>query len=331
MPLLLKAKLPQVVPMLRTIDKLMPKVRDTILRFLGKFDAAISLTQVAAALADTPEKILQAMNLEDVLVKINANKEVKAVMAETMAAGGATASTSLLSSVGVSIKFDMLNIRSVDFIQQSSFSLIKDITNTTREAIREVTLKAFLEGGNPLEQAKAIKNSIGLLPKQAGYVANFRKQLIQQTNDPKTLGIAQSMMPANQRLLSGPEKRLVTRQLATGSLTNKQVDNLVAAYRKRLLVSRAETIARTETARAAAAGQHELWRQGFEEGLLDPTAMKRFWVFTPDSRVRIDHMDISAINPLGVGMDELFSTPFGPIYSNPAEPNCRCHVELRRV
>ena len=115
-------------------------------------------------------------------------------------------------------------------------------------------------------------------------------------------------------------------------MTPKQVDDLVDKYHNRLINMRAEMIARTEIARAANFGQQEVWRQGIDAGYLDPTTFRRFWVYTPDDRVRPEHRQVAGLNPEGVEIDENFSLPGGgTIHSPPWGPYCRCTTVGRDV
>lgn len=81
---------------------------------------------------------------------------------------------------------------------------------------------------------------------------------------------------------------------------------------------RAELIARTETMRAANAGQREAWRQGVEDGYVEPTE-RRVWIVTDDDALCEDCEPLDgAVAPLdgeyeGDGED-------GP----PLHPDCRC-------
>lgn len=79
---------------------------------------------------------------------------------------------------------------------------------------------------------------------------------------------------------------------------------------------RAETIARTESMRAAHEGQKQLWRQAEEEGLLNKP--KRTWITTPDDKLCPICEDLD-------GREAKLEGEYEPgIEGPPAHPNCRC-------
>lgn len=109
-----------------------------------------------------------------------------------------------------------------------------------------------------------------------------------------------------------------------------------AAYREYLIRWRAETIARTETIRAANMGQQFIWREAARQGLIDPATARRVWVVTPDDRL------CSFCAPMDgqlVALEEEFrsgeiATSKGPrslgsTLTPPLHPRCRCALALR--
>ena len=110
--------------------------------------------------------------------------------------------------------------------------------------------------------------------------------------------------------------------------TEKQTiaaERKVERYSKKTLRRRAITIARTETIRAANTGQHLLWKEAQNLGLL--LNMQRQWILTPD--------DLLCESPCPqmaqqiVGIDQPFITPNGvEVMTPPAHPNCRCATGL---
>lgn len=88
--------------------------------------------------------------------------------------------------------------------------------------------------------------------------------------------------------------------------------------------ARAEAIARTETIRAANAGQQETWDQAVTAGLLNGDE-KQVWIVTPDD----------ALCPICEGLDGdeaplggTFNADGDDIDGPPAHPNCRCALGL---
>ncbi len=215
-----------------------------------------------------------------------------------------------LEDAGIEASLNLLNQRSVEWLRRYEFDLISPVSvnrlgqnvrvvPATIEGIREVIVDAFERGGHPFEQARRIRNHIGLNARQARALMNFRQMLEEE-------GVA----PA----------RVVQR---------------TDAYYTRLLNARARTIARTESIRASNAGQDEAWRQAQEQDLLDPDRVRRKWIVTRDDRLCPICRSIPVQNPNGVRFNELFRIDprFGlpPVMHPPAHPNCRCAMGLMRA
>lgn len=247
----------------------------------------------------------------------------KAVTFTGLAAGADVARTNLPDRISLGIRFDMLNPRAVAFIDRYDARLIREVTDTTRKGVLSVVRSRMLEGRAPIQQARIIRETVGLTEKQSGAVVNFRRQLEGQTNTPD----GKSMQAAGRRRLSAPERAQAARQIRQGGMSQKQINGLVDTYRKRLVNLRANNISRTETSRAVHEGQLELWKQAQEQGLL-PVDTKRKWIVTHDDRLRETHRAVPGMNEGGVALDQPFRTPFGPVMGPPLEPNCRCNVVL---
>lgn len=89
---------------------------------------------------------------------------------------------------------------------------------------------------------------------------------------------------------------------------------------------RAETIARTETMRAANQGQLEAWEQAVEAGLLTGNERKE-WIVTPDDRLCpiCEPMDGETAD-----LDGDFNVDGERIDAPPAHPRCRCTMGIAR-
>jgi len=65
-----------------------------------------------------------------------------------------------------------------------------------------------------------------------------------------------------------------------------------------------------------------------DKGLIDAEQTVRVWIITPDDRLCDICEAIPTLNPDGVGLDEPFLTPEGPVDDPPAHPRCRCATGL---
>jgi len=147
------------------------------------------------------------------------------------------------------LRFDLLNPRAVEFINRHTGELITQITEESRQAIQAIIRRAFEEGGHPYQQARKIRNYIGLTERQMRAVDNYWARLAED-----------------------------------GTRSLKRVNEMADSYSRKLLRYRSKVIARTETMMAANEGQREAWRQAVDEGYLDPAEMEREWIYTPDER-----------------------------------------------
>lgn len=249
----------------------------------------------------------------------------------------------------LAIGFDILNPSTVSVIQDYEFNLIREITQNTRNGIRETVVDSLRTGTNPRVAARTVKESVGLTQKQQVQVANFRRDLesfhLKRSARRWNLGgkISRSgggsqvfATDANGNPLDGIfERRLRdfrhdrALQSAMNSgrpLTKSQIDKMVAGYRRKSIKNRAENIARTESLRAAHLGVQEQWEQSIQQGIVQADEVKRFWRVALDERLCKICRPIPSLNSSGVGLRQSFNTPVGPTMLPPVHPRCRCTV-----
>lgn len=262
-------------------------MRSAFLRGMKMFASGLVMAELQRAFeSGDPDEVENAIPWED----LPANLEDMADEILTLVRNGARASSKYLPrQVQMNVKFDLLNQRSVDFIRQYRFDLIREISDQSREGVQRVVQRAFEEGMHPYKAARYIRDIVGLTESQALSVDNYRRRQIAQ-------GV--------------PEGTALER---------------AKRYADRVHRRRAETIARTETIRAASAGQSLLWQEAVEEGLIQPSRTWRVWIVTPDDRLCpiCEQMDGQRVR-----MNESFQSAIGPIYTTPLHPNCRCSVAL---
>lgn len=231
----------------------------------------------------------------------------------TLLAGIATGPKTLIGAAA-RMRFDITNPKTAEFIHNYNFGMIRQISDDTREGIRQVIENAFAFGGHPYEQARTIRESIGLTQTQAGAVANFERML--RAGDRTAL---------TRNLRDARHDRTLNRILGSDqNLSDAQISTMVGRYRTRMIQMRAQTIARTETIRASNAAQNLAWEQAADKGLLDRTTVRRFWLVTPDDRLCPYCEAVPGLNEDGVALGDYFDTPLGPVLFGPLHPNCRC-------
>lgn len=181
----------------------------------------------------------------------------------------------------VNMKFDATNPKAVEWARREGARLVVDVTREARETIRTVVAEGFEMGIAPKNTAKLLRASIGLTERDAAAVMKRQLKLMLDGVDPD-------------RAAEKAER-----------------------YAEKLTRSRARTIARTETMKAANEGQKQLWDQAREKGLLSADAQKAW--------IAADPCPICAeLDGEVVGIDDDFSIGNDP----PAHPNCRCTIGL---
>lgn len=167
-------------------------------------------------------------------------------------------------------------------------ALVTAVDISTRDSIRQIIGRSFLDQVTVRETAKILRNVVGLHPRWANAVYDYRGRLIDQY-----------------------EEEGLSRAKAVS-----RADDMSNRYRTTLTRARANMIARTEIQLAQNQGRLLGWTQAYEGGLVDANATK-MWL-----TASFDVCDICQdLNGQIVG----WNTPFtnGDLMP-PAHPNCRC-------
>lgn len=270
-------------------------IRMGIRRGLALFRAAISEEAVAEAMAGQLNAVERAFPWTRFMNVLHGPVEAGLVEAAMHAATEAAKVIpahaivkSPLASAGFS--FTQTNARAQRWAEREAATLIIDVDAQTRQAIRQIIVRMFSDGVSPQEAAKMLKSMVGLNPRYALAVDNLRRSLTEQGRD--LADVAQK----------------------------------VGDYAERLERSRATTIARTEAMSAQNAGQHILWQDAQNQGLLDAD-VQREWLVADDERLCPICEPVPGYGP--VGLNESFRLGDGSTILNPpAHPNCRCAMRL---
>lgn len=217
------------------------------------------------------------------------------------------------------VRFDMLESRTVGLLRDYGLRLVAQVTNDARQGVMEVLADQMGGGVNPRAVATQVGQIVGLTQSQSRAVRNYRKALEELKGEALV-----------RRLRDGRFDRTVARAIEQQEgLSKATIDKLVARYAERSLRRRGETIARTESIRAANLANWAAMRQAIEAGKVQAGAVTRRWVVARDERTCETCKPIPKLNPNGVGMMEPFRTPLGVVQHPPLHPNCRCVVTFR--
>lgn len=233
--------------------------------------------------------------------------------------------------------FNVRNPRAEEWIRTRSSTLIQEIVEDQRIAIRNALEAGLAAGENPRTTALDLVGRInprtkqreggviGLHSRQEEWLRNYRADL------------ASSEPAALRRLLERGlrDKRFDATVLkairdGTGIPPELQV-KMATQYANKALKYRADVIAREETVKSLGAAQTEMWQQQIDSGKVDADLILRFPVTAGDERVRHTHRLVPGMNKEGRRWNEPFETPMGPKLHAPyeGEIQCRCYEKVR--
>jgi len=193
--------------------------------------------------------------------------------------------------------FRFVSQRATDYATTRSATLVRQIDESNRLAIREVITRAFTEPRTVDETARTLRHIVGLHPRWARAVERFN------------------------------EKNLV--RLVREGMSSRQAqataDRMTERYRKKLIRRRAEMIARTEIQQAQNYARQTSWEATESLGLVDPRSEKEWRTALATSRYGPPCDECAPLNGTRV--------PWNGVFDNgrsmpPAHPNCRCTAVL---
>lgn len=265
---------------------------------------------------------IASRNLKAIEAVVNATglqaKLQRALVAIFQGAASASGTLSLqqLQAHGVTITFNATHPDVVRFAREQAAELVKDVPKQTKQIIAEVIARGAERGLTVEQQARAIRETVGLPPNWANAPAAMADELR-----------AGEISAATSRRMSAVMKQKIRSAARNDQITETFIKRMQAEYTQSLINARALTIARTETLRASNFGITQSWWQAQQAGDL-PGGVKRVWLVTHDSRLSPQHARIPSMNPYGRGLNEPFFTTEGIHMYPPSRPNCRCTVGL---
>lgn len=299
-------------------ERFEPRLRDALLR---AFDSLrLPALQLRFALETQGLEGVMALfgGMED-QIALEVRDELQAAVRESgRATVGMMPSAAVLNR---SFAFDTLNPATINFIRDYELNLIRQVSEGTREAIRNKLRRDIVAGVNPRRTASTIRETVGLTARQELAIENYRRAL--EELDPRAL---------NRQLRDRRSDRALRNAIDSRKpLSAARIEEMVARYRKQFIGYRAKVIARTESMRAVTVGQQSAIRQMLGSRAIDEQRVRRFWVTTRDKRTRDAHRRVPGMNEEGVAFGESYRTPLGPL-AFPRDPNgtgsntiqCRC-------
>jgi len=292
----------------RAADKDVPKYTRAFITGVSQSRDAVSWEEVTRAIEAHDERRAEsALGYLFPVLTSTLRASFEKLLFKTLAAGGEAEAkfarnkgfrTADVGSPIGALRFDKTNPLATEWAKTRSSTLITNVTNETRAAIRSIIHQSFAQGTTVADAARSIRPLIGLTERSADAVAKLRKAMLDNPGA---------------KIWAGKTAIRVPKGGADFALINKRAEQ----YANRLISQRATMIARTETIAAANEGQRELWKQAIGKGLLDKE-IRREWFVTPDERACEECVDSNGDVTL---VDEPFPNgSWGP----PLHPSCRC-------
>lgn len=263
-------------------------------------------------------------------------------MTSAFSAGGVatTAATNWQGTGGskVVIRWDLANPRAQEVINTASSRLVTQLSEEARKTVREVISNGYSSGRGPRDIATdlvgrvsgsgRVGGVVGLSEPQVKYVANIRKYI-----NRGDLDAYKGMTRRDKRY-----DKMVEKAIREGKpLSNAQVDKIVERYSDRLLKSRADAIARTETAQSVEASRAEAFAQYQEKTGVPDEAIVRRWDHPGGKNSRDWHSAMNGEEKRG--LEDPYLTVKGSLMKYPHDTslgagaidlvNCRCMCSYR--
>lgn len=293
-------------------------------RFRERFLAVIRSIKDQQSLEEISSLLLAGQIDEALLTAEVAALRLSNTFNEVMILSGSETAAGIAGNLQILVEFDHVNQSALSVMTRNRLRLVQEFMEAQREATRQALLNGIERGLNPIDQARAFRDSIGLTRYQVQIIDNYRRNL--EELSPKALGRA---------LRDRRYDRTVARAIADGTgLDPAQIDRMVARYTERWLKYRSEVIARTESLRSVHAGNNEMYRQAIEAGHLDAGELFRRWDTSKLPNVRDSH---SAMEGQERGLGEFFTSGLGNSLEFPGDDRapaedtaqCVCAVTTR--
>jgi len=296
------------------VDKFEPRIRDSFINAVNTSKSSVTLKELTELLE--AGRINEALQIAD-SIPMSVGLSVDISFTET---GQDT--TRVISTVAATpVFFDQTNTGAVNAMRINRAKLIREFTQSQREAVQESIIDGITRGLNPIDQARNFRGAIGLTRKQVQAVNNFRNLLETQSSD------ALRRQLRDRRFDPTIRSSIANKKL----LTKPQIDKMVNRYRERFVKFRAETIGRTEALRSVHEANNVAFQQAIDEGALQADELEREWHVTNDSDLRDSH-SVMANQKRGFG--EPFLSGNSNLLRFPGDPTapaddviqCRCSV-----
>lgn len=206
-----------------------------------------------------------------------------------------------LQSLGMTMRFDVINPNVVRYAQDQAARLVTRLTSEQRKSVNQAIVDAVMGRFTVDETAKIIRASVGLTDRYTQAVATRYQNVRDSLKDAVT--------PAE---------------------AGKRASEQAARYADKLLRARGRAIARTEIQGAANAGKQIGWETAIENGYLS-VGSKKIWILSADAcpicqDIALEFNDTALMPTINQEFYHEDSGWHG--LQPPVHPNCRCTTAL---
>lgn len=325
----------KIPPINELAAKLEPEMRAAFLAAVQDIVDNAQVNRIAAALeAGNINEAIRLVGLDPA-----AFAPIQDVVRSAYQTGGQAAAASIptlrdASGAKLIVRFDGRDTRAERLITEQAATAVTRIVSDQVEGLRTVMQAGLARGDNPRSTALDIVGRISRETgrREGGIVGLTAPQM--QAVDRARMELRDPQAMVNYFTRTRRDARfdkIVRAAMKDGKpVASADIDRITARYADRLLKSRADTIARTETLGAIHKGKLEAFEQAIDKGQINRRDVRKVWRSAMDDKVRDSH---AALNGESVGIDEYFANglqaPCDP-GGDPAEIiNCRCDMEIR--
>ena len=239
-----------------------------------------------------------------------------------IASGNATAST-IAAGSGTEALFDVSDLTVINRLRIAKMEFMRAFLNEQRQiAISVITVGSTIRS-NREQQASALIDAVGLTERQNDTIDNYRRLLEQGSREALSREL-------RDRRFDSTLERSIDGDIA---LTPEQIENQVAAYRRKFINHRAKVIGDTQAGMALNEGRFNSFNQSIASGDLQEEQITRIWRTNIDGRERNTHNYLNGKKV--TGMKEKYISSSGAQLLHPHDPSapideiigCRCGEE----
>lgn len=284
----------------RIADRLQPVMVQRMLAAFRAVEASIDVDKFAAIMATG--SATQALNS---LPWLELAQHLGAIDTQIIRAAfqlsGEQSAAEFADVLGFQLRFDLEHPTAADWARRNAAQLIKEVTNETKAAVRELIAAAIENEWTRREVSQMIAGKDG----KPGMVGLLRRD-VERLN----------------------RRRL---ELEAAGIPADRIRERIARAARQMVKRRARVIARTELMNSTNAGQQILWEQAVARGELDWQRTTKIVVVTPD-----DRLDFKVCEPMpdmkenkDLRITDKFTTGTGERFLAPTfHPQCRCGMRI---